>query len=234
MLKRLIPLCLLFLAAVTLPGLAQTSIVQNVRQVSQKFRNQVDSGNASVTWKGLGLVSGDMVDMELTNNTGSPQTFRFVPGMVLTDPGRQVQPVILEENLKFTLEPGASVKRRMRGYCLDYSKEPPAADTEEDYQISPDLAGYEDVVAVLYRGLRLDRDQKFKPVLRPLIHRTVVIQRAIWASLGGENPGSEDELEKDLEDEIRYRSSIFPEGQLDCLSERIWSDVQQVMTDSGE
>ena len=210
-------------------GQEASATVNTVKSISQNFRAQIDSGSVDVKWTGLGLVSGDMVDMEATNNSDTPQTIRLVPGMILQDPGKQVQPVALEENLSFTLQPGESVKKRMRGYCLDYSKEPPASGESEDYEVSPDLGGYEDVVTVLYNGLKLEREQKLKPVLRPLVHRTVVIQRAIWAVLGGENPGSEDELKDDLEDEIRYRSSIFPEGQVNCLSERIWSDVQKVM-----
>lgn len=229
--KRLLTIFLFSFLCLGWAG-AQTGALQTVQNVSKEFRGKVDSGAADVQWTGLGLVSGDMVDMELTNTSDTTQSFRFVPGMILQDPGEQVQPIALEENLNFTLEPGETVKRRMRGYCLDYSKEPPAADTKEDYQITPDLSGYEDVVAVLYKGLELDREQKLKPVLRPLTHRTVVIQRAIWAVLGGENPDTEDDLKDDLEDEIRYRSSIFPEGQLDCLSNRIWADVQKVM--SGE
>lgn len=210
-----------------------SAAVQGVVQVSRQFRGQIDGNQADVKWTGLGLVSGDMVDMQLTNTSNSPQTFRFIPGMVLQDPGKRVQPVMLEENLSFTLQPGETVKRRMRGYCLDYSKEPPATGNQEDYQVATDLSEYERAVSVLYHGLELDKEKKLKPVLRPLVHRTVVIQRAIWASLGGENPGTKEDLQKDLEDEIRYRSSVFPEGQMDCLSSRIWSDVQQVL-DSGK
>lgn len=233
MIKNILTILLLF--ALCLPGLCQgQSALQTVRTTSRQFRSQVDSGQAAVKWTGLGLVSGDMVDMELTNNSGQTQEFRFVPGMILQDPGNQVQPIILEENLRFSLEPGETIKRRMRGYCLDYTKEPPSDGADEDYQIDPELDRYEPVVEVLYRGLKLDRERKFKPVLRPLVHRTVVIQRAIWAVLGGENPDSEDDLKDDLEDEVRYRSSIFPEGQLNCLSERLWSDVQKVMAEPGE
>lgn len=206
------------------------SAFQTVQQVSRDFRSKVDTGSADVQWTGLGLVSGEMVDMTLTNEGDQPQEFRFVPGMILQDPGKQVQPIVLEESIKITLEPGETVKRRMRGYCMDYSKEPPSAGSKEDYQVETDLSEYRGVVSVLYRGLELDQEKKLKPVLRPIVHRTVVIQRAIWAVLGGENPDSEDDLKDDLEEEIRYRSSIFPEGQMDCLSQRIWSDVQQVMS----
>lgn len=230
--KRLLTLLFLsFLLTSVTPAQDFANPVDTVIQYSRQFKEQVDSGKADVKWIGLGMVSGDMIDMELTNTTDAPQSFRFVPGMVLQDPGRQVQPIALEENLEFTLEPGETVKRRMRGYCLDYSKEPPTADAQEDYEISPDIDGYEEAIQVLYNGLYLDQNQKLKPVLRPLIHRTVVIQRAIWAVLGGENPDSQDDLEDDLEQELRYRSSVFPEGQLDCLSSRIWSDVQKVMAD---
>jgi hypothetical protein len=229
--KRLLTILLFSFLASSLVLAQDGTALQTVQSVSQQFRSKIDTGDASVEWTGLGLVSGDMVDMELTNDSGTAQEFRFVPGMILQDPGKKVQPIVLEENLQFTLEPGETVKRRMRGYCLDYSKEPPAADTKEDYEVDPDLEGFERVVTVLYNGLELDRDQKLKPVLRPLTYRTVVIQRAIWAVLGGENPGSEEELKDDLEDEIRYRSSVFPEGQLNCLSERIWADVQKVMAE---
>lgn len=230
MIRRLITACLLTLI-VAAPTLAQVDIVavQSVLEASRIFRGQVDSDIADVKWIGLGLISGDMVDMELTNTSNTPQTFRFVPGMILQDPSDNVQPIMLEESLEFTLQPGETIRRRMRGYCLDYGKEPPASGAETGYEVLVDLTNYEMAITVLYRGLQLDRDQKLKPVLRPLIHRTVVIQRAIWATLGGGNPGSKEDLREDLEDEIRYRSSIFPEGQLDCLSSRIWSDVQQVM-----
>ncbi|MFA5508482.1 MAG: thioester domain-containing protein [Vulcanimicrobiota bacterium] len=227
--KRLISILLLGFLVGPVWAQEATSVLNMVRTLSQEFRDKVDNGLAEVDWTGLGLVSGDMVDMELTNTSDVVQSFRFVPGMILQDPGKKVQPIVLEENLKFDLEPGETIRRRMRGYCLDYSKDPPVADTREDYQITTDLTGYEDVVEVLYNGLRLDRDQKLKPVLRPLTHRTIVIQRAIWAVLGGDNPTTKDELEDDLEEEIKYRSSIFPEGQLDCLAERIWADVQKVM-----
>ena len=229
-------ICILLATCLLLSGMAGAQApgtLQQVVKVSQNFRSQVDSGSSEVQWTGLGLVSGDMVDMRLENTSSTPQSYEFVPGMVLEDPGESVQPILLEEKLSFTLEPGEVVKRRMRGYCLDYSKEPPASGDQEDYQVATELDEYESAVDVVYRGLDLEERQKLKPVLRPIVHRTVVIQRAIWAVLGGENPVSQEELKKDLEDEIRYRSSIFPEGQLDCLSRRIWSDVQQVMN-SGE
>ena len=224
----------MILLLLALPSMAQsnTVIVGGVQGASQTLRGQLDSGQASAVWTGLGLVSGDMVDLQMTNNSATPQTYRFVPGMVLEDPGKQVQPIMLDENLEFTLQPGESVKKTMRGYCLDFSKEPPAAESKEDYEVAVDLADYKAAIAVLYGGLRLDGEDKLKPVLRPLIHRTVTTQRAVWAVLGGKNPDSKDDLRDDIENEIRYNSSIFPEGQTDCLSQRLWNDVQKIMAEA--
>lgn len=220
----------------TVTALAQpannSSLVNNVEQASQNFRRQVDGGQATADWTGLGLVSGDMVDLDLTNRGASAQSFRFVPGMVLEDPGKQVQPILLDENLNFTLEPGESVKRRMRGYCLDYSKSPPASQSKEDYVMAVNLDAYRQAIAVLYSGLRLAQEDKLKPVMRPLVHRTITTQRAVWAVIGGDNPTTREELREEIEAELRANSSLFPEGQLECLSQRLWSDVQNIMIEA--
>ena len=219
----------LLLFAISHAQVGGTAVLQAVRTSSQNFRTQVGEGGADVNWTGLGLVSGDMVDMELVNNSNSPKEFKFVPGMILQDPGSQVQPIALEESLTFTLQPGESVKRRMRGYCLDFTKDPPAAGSQEDYEVAEDPGEYMPAVESIYRGLELNKNQRFRPVLRPLTHRTIVTQRAIWAVLGGDNPGTQEELKEEIEKEIRRGSTIFPSGQIDCLARRIWNDVQQVM-----
>ena len=229
--RKLLPLILLLSSL----AMAQSNaaLVGSVEGASQALRGQLDSGAAEATWTGMGLVSGDMLDMELTNKGGSPQRFEFVPGMVLEDPGGQAQPIMLDESLSFTLQPGESVKKRMRGYCLDSTKQPPAANTSEDYQMKLELDELRDVIAVLYSSIRLDRASKLKPVLRPRIHRTITTQRAVWATLGGPNPDSKEDLREDIEKEIRLNTSaLFPQGQMDCLSQRLWSDVQSIMAEA--
>lgn len=230
-------LCYLLVGFLSLSVWAQpgnnAAIVGGVSGASNTFSQQVSSGDATVQWTGMGLVSGEMVDMDLANTSTSPMSFNFVPGMVLEDARGEVQPILLDESLSFSLQPGESIKKKMRGYCLDYSKSPPSENTVENYEIATDLSEYQGAIAVLHGGLRLDGDRKLKPVLRPLMHRTVVTQRAVWAVLGGQNPDSREELEKDLEDQIRYSSSIFPEGQLECLSQRLWSDVQKIMAEAA-
>lgn len=208
------------------------ALVKGAEEAGQNLGRQLSSGSVSATWTGMGLVSGDMVDLEISNDGDQPQTFRFVPGIVLEDPGQQVQPILLEERLEFTLQPGETVKKRMRGYCLDFSKNPPAADATEDYAVAEDLTEYRAAVAVLYGGLRLQSQDKLKPVLRPLIHRTVVTQRAVWAVQGGDNPNSREELKTDIDKERRNNTALFPEGQLDCLSRRLWNDVQKIMAEA--
>lgn len=230
---RIFPV-LVFMLLLGAPLMAQSNgaLVAGVQGASGALRAQLSGGQASAVWTGLGLVSGDMVDLQLTNLSGSPQTFRFVPGMVLSDPGQQAQPIMLDENLEFTLRPGETVKRKMRGYCLDFAKEPPAAGQEQNYEVPADIDSYRAAVAVLYSALRLEGEDKLHPVLRPQMHRTVTTQRAMWAALGGKNPDSKEDLRRDIEKEIGQNSSIFPTGQLDCLSQRLWSDVQQIMAEA--
>lgn len=232
-LKNILLLSFLVTGMVVAQVTPLSQLVESVESVSIQFRQQIESQRASVKWIGMGLVSGDMVDMELTNLTDQAISFRLVPGMVLQDPGQEVQPILLEENLRFTLEGGETVKRRLRGYCLDYRKNPPARSSEEDYQVRTDLDKYRSAIGIVYSGLRLEKEGRLRPVLRPLIHRTVVIQRAVWSVMGEGNPNSQEELVLDLDDELKYRSSIFPEGQTNCLSDRLWADVQKILNDSG-
>lgn len=225
---------ILFILLIATPAWAQSDsfgVIPSVQSASKIFHDQVTGGGSSVVWKGLGVVSGDMVDMELTNGTDTTEEYRFVPGMLLQDASHLVQPILLEESMTFSLEPGETIKRRMSGYCLDYTKAAPILGSYENYEIDPTLGGYEQAVEALYNGIFLYRERKFKPVLRPSVHRTIVIQRAIWAVLGGKNPSTEEDLKEDLEDEVMLKSFIFPSGQVDCLAKRIWSDVQKVLSE---
>jgi hypothetical protein len=46
------------------------------------------------------------------------------------------------------------------------------------------------------------------------------------------NTGNKNELRHDIENEIGTNSSIFPQGSLDCLSQRLWNDVQRIMAEA--
>jgi hypothetical protein len=50
--------------------------------------------------------------------------------------------------------------------------------------------------------------------------------------LGEKDPESKDDLRDDIESKICNNSTIFPEGQSDCLSERLWNDVRKIMAEA--
>ncbi len=215
------------------PALGQ-NLAGSVQASSQVLSQQLSAGNLDVSFQGLGLVSGEMVDMTVTNNGSEPVTLEFLPGMVLDDPSGKVQPIMLEEAFKMTVEPGETVGKTLRGYCLDHSKDAPSGNAAENYELATDLEQYTPAIEVLYSGLKLDRAQKLKPVLRPRLHRTVVLQRSIWASVGEKNPKTQEELASDIQREIATQNSmLFPLDQVDCLSERLWADVQRVMQEAA-
>ncbi len=224
-------LLLLFWSALPVPA---QSTIASVQAASVALAGQLASAEIEVSFEGLGLVSGEMVDMTLTNSGQSEATLRFVPGMVLDDPTGQVQPIMLEESVELTLEPGESIRKTLRAYCLDHSKDAPSGAAAENYELATDLLQYEPAIDVIYAGLELERAQKLRPVLRPVAHRTVVLQRSIWASVGEKNPKSRQELAGDIRQEIATaNNALFAPEQVDCLSKRIWSDVQRILQAAG-
>ncbi len=218
-------LILLFLSLA--PVWAQNgAAISTVQAASEKLVSQQAEG-LSIEWTGKGRVAGDMVDGTFLNQGASPLTVNIVPGIVLSDSEDMAQPIMLEDTLEFTLAPGESAKIDLRAYCLDFSKDPPSLGSGVDYEVATDLSTYEDAIKNLWAGLRLERDGKFKPALKPLQHRTIVIQRAIWASLGGENPSTEDKFLEDLQQDTQAGSHVYSSAKVEWLAEQIWKDVVQ-------
>lgn len=218
-------LILLFLALA--PAWAQNGLaVSTVQAASAKIISQQADGLA-IAWSGKGRVAGDMVDGTFLNESNSPMSVSIVPGIVLSDSDGVAQPIMLEDTLEFTLAPGESTKVDLRAYCLDFSKDPPSLGSGVNYEIVSDLAQYEDAIKNLWAGLRLERDGKFKAVLKPIQHRTIVIQRAIWASLGGQNPATEEKFREDLQQDTQAGDHEFSKEKVDWLAEQIWKDVVQ-------
>lgn len=221
----------MFLALLTLlPALAQNgSAVATVETSAKQLVNQLESG-LSIKWTGLGRVAGEMVDASFTNNSSSPMTIEIMPGLVLTDAGGGSQPIMLENHVTFSLAPGETMPLQgLRAYCLDHAKQPPPLGTGVDYQVVTDLAEYAPAVQQLWAGLRLDSEGKYQPVLKPLQHRTIVIQRSVWASLGAPNPSTQEKLNADLVDDARAAELPVSDDKVNWLAEKLWADVVKTM-----
>ncbi|MEW6283001.1 MAG: hypothetical protein AB1758_30590, partial [Candidatus Eremiobacterota bacterium] len=177
---------------------------------------------------------GDMVVMDLSNPTRQPVAVEFVPGMVLdVDLASGIQPVMLEQGWKYTLKPGESLHRILRAYCLDPNRSAPPEGQVVAYHVAPSVSPYEDCVLVLWAGLRLDGDNRFQPVLRPLTHRTVVIQRAIWAVLANQDRmAGRDRLARDLREDAEVQGRTLSEGTVNRLADGIWRDVERTLQEA--
>lgn len=211
-----------------LPALAQDgSAVSTVTSSSQALAGQQGQG-LSIEWSGLGRVAGEMVDASFTNTSSEVLTVELMPGMVLIDASGESQPIMLETYNKFTLQPGERASLNgLRAYCLDHAKEPPSLGKGVEYNVVTDYSKYAEAVRTLWAGLRLDSNGKYQPVLKPLQHRTVVIQRSIWASLGGNNPTTLDKLTEDLKDDVKAGNHSFSEDKVEWLANGLWKDVEQ-------
>lgn len=219
-------LVVLWLALAPLAYAQDGSAVSTVKTASQAVLKEEADG-LDIDWTGRGTVAGDMLDATFTNNGKEAVTVDIVPGIVLNDKDQKAQPIMLEDTLKFTLQPGESTSMPLRGYCLDFELDPPALGAGVDYEVAGDVAKYETAIRNLWAGLRLDRDGAYKPVLKPLMHRTIVIQRSIWASLGGNNPTTVEKLDEDLREDTAEAGLEYSNQKVRFLTNRIWDDVEK-------
>ncbi len=216
-----------------LPVAAQSgAAVSAVTQAAGALVAQQEAG-LSIDWSGLGRVAGEMVDAAFTNNSSAPMTVKLIPGIVLADNDGESQSIMLEINTEFELAPGEAVAlESVRAYCLEHEKDPPALGQGVDYQVVTDVSGFAPAIKNLWAGLRLDLNGQYQPVLKPIQHRTLVIQRAIWASLGEPNPGSQEKLTTDLKKDAATGEHGLSDDKIEWLSGRIWGDVEKTIQES--
>jgi hypothetical protein len=207
--------------------------VARVRQYSGNLADVIDRGDVRALYTGLGQVAGEMVEMKLTNVSSRPITLDFVPGMVLAAPAdSKVQPLLTEEEYSLTLQPQETISRPLICYCLDYSLDPPGKGQTVAFVFAKDPERYADAIRVLYAGLQLDETSHYHPMLAPLQHRRIVIQRAIWAVLD-QKPAStahdKDVLKKDIKEDAARAGRSLASRQVDKLTDTIWKDVNQTL-----
>lgn len=218
---------------VTPPPPTSSGPVPLVRNASRHLASQFGSGALDAQWMGLGRVGGDMIVMDMTNASNQPQWVEFVPGMVLDIAQESgIQPVMLEEGWRYQLRPGETLHRTLRGYCLDQNRSAPPDGQVVAYTLMADPEPYADSIRVVWAGLNLDANNRFKPILRPLAHRTVVIQRAIWATLDKAGQMDQARLARDLKQEAEDQGRTLSDGTVEKLSEGIWRDVNSTLEEA--
>lgn len=203
--------------------------VDRAAAASQNLAQLNTSGQLASTYTGLGRLAGEMAVMDVTNKSNAPITLKFVPGMVLEAPADSgAQPLMLEEDFSLSLQPGESSKRNLICYCLDYNVPPPEKGTVLPYSWSTRVQPFwADTVKVLQAGLALEQKNAYHPVLAPLQHRRIVIQRAIWQQLGQVEGISS--LQKDI---VKDANGGVTQKTAARLSKSIYSDIEKTLSDA--
>lgn len=186
-----------------------------------------DNGSLIPTWKGQGKVAGEMLELTLQNMTDQPIAIDLDPGMVLTlgedRLAKEFQPVLIETDSVLLVPARGTLVKMLRGYCLDYSLEPPAAGRAFPYAFPADAMAYTPAVDVLKASLTYDAEQNVMP---PDKQRTIVIQRAIWAALG---QNDKEKLYEDILADAAQAGKTISKKKARSLADALWSEVQRLM-----
>ncbi len=203
---------------------AEQSATEFAQTASDRITHQRHQG-LEIEWRGLGPPAGEVLEARFHNGSSDSMEIRLVPGMVLSSPEEGIEPLMLEGVVAFQLKPGEKVSRKLRGYGLDHSKRTPRGKVRYGFA---DGSSYEPAVKTLWAGLRMEKKGETRPVLSTIQYRTIVLQRAIWASLGGLNPSTEEKLRLDLLEDKRAGGHSFSEEKVDWLASWIWRDVEAI------
>lgn len=221
---RKITTTLLLLMSLAAVSRAEQGAAEFAQAASDRITHQRHQG-LEIEWRGLGPPAGEMLEGWFHNTSSESLEVRLVPGMVLSSPEDGIEPLMLEGVVAFQLKSGEKLKRKLRAYGLDHSKKTPRGKVRYGFA---DVAAYEPAVKTLWAGLRLEKKGETRPVLTTMQYRTIVLQRAIWATLGGLNPSTEEKLRLDLLEDKKARGHSLSEDKVDWLAEWIWREVEAI------
>jgi hypothetical protein len=165
----------------------QLDLAAAARQSSAQISKQMASGQLSIRFEGTGT-SPAMVSLELENRGRKSMEVTLRPGMVLRPATDRVQPLLIRDEVRLTLQPGERQSLDLESYCMDSRIPAPAEGAEIDYRWSPpDRAENAGVVDFLerYEHYRADRRLMIQTAGLPLgYYPRVVLQIGVWSTLG--------------------------------------------------
>lgn len=206
-------------------GTAVDQVLDGSRALSTQQTNGL-----LLEWSSNGKVAGPNESLRIVNRGYQTVSVKLVPGMIFEDPGDHYQPFILEDGLSVTLGPNEKWEHQgLRTYNLDHSKGPAPRGERMEYKTVLNVDPYSEPIRTLWAGLRLDRNREFHPGVAPILHKTVVLQRALWASIGGSNPDTKEQLQRDLTDDTVSSDLPFNDDKIAWLTEKFWADVMRTL-----
>lgn len=189
-----------------------------------------DSGQLVPTWTGQGRVAGEMLELQLQNTTDRPIALAMEPGMIVEledqELAREFQPVMLETDTTLLVPANGTLTRMLRGYCLNYELEPPAANRTFPYRFPADATAYMPAIKVLKSSLTYDASKNVMPVGK---QRTIVIQRGVWAALGQTD---KEKLYEDILKDAAAAGKQISKKRAKKLADTLWKEVEKLMSNA--
>lgn len=170
-----------FQAAPVSAALAPRDYLARAENSSLQLEQLIRRGSLRAEFIGTGH-SGDMVEMNLHNNTGRTITVQLTPGMMLRPgDGQKVQPLMVNEETTLTLAPGTSVTRALQSFCMDSRVPAPAPDGLTAYRFATRTKdGGPATVRVFQVAQQIDLQATTLP---ESYYRQAVTQLALWKSM---------------------------------------------------
>ena len=187
-----------------------------------------DNGTLIPIWTGQGRVAGEMLELGLTNTSDQPIAIVLEPGMVLALEDEELasafQPIMLESDKTLLVPANGTLVKNLRGYCLDYSLLPPTANRAFPYRFPADTTAFAPAADVLQNSLSYDAQRNVMPVTQ---QRTVVIQRAIWASVG---QNDKEKLYQDILADAAKAGKVITKKKARSIADVLWKEVERLMS----
>jgi len=170
-----------FQAAPVSAALAPREYLARAESSSQQLEQLIRRGSLRAEFIGTGH-AGDMVEMNLHNNTGRPITVQLSPGMILRPgDGEKVQPLMVNEETTLTLAPGTSIVRALQSFCMDSRVPAPAPDGLTAYRFATRT---KDGGPATVRVFQVAQQIALQPSTLPdYYYRQAVTQLALWKSM---------------------------------------------------
>lgn len=211
---------------------------------------------------GLGVNSGTVFRIVVTNETGQTYAVEIPAGTVFVPDNPDVQRVITDQPTEVQTTPNGTSEAPLTGYCLDYNKAAPPATNRGSrtfeaplvatidprallgalqqwppvkYRVDENPGQYGPVMKIIQAGNQMATQGKFHNDMPPDKYKLAVIQRAIWTytSRGSAKPHTKDTLLADIKRQVKETGGDQTDAQINDLVNHLYEDITAVLRAAG-
>jgi hypothetical protein len=211
---------------------------------------------------GLGVNSGTVFRMLVTNETGESFVVEVPAGTVFSPDNPDVQRVVIDQTTEVQATPNGTSEAPLTGYCLDYNKAAPPPTNRGarrveipllasldphallaglqqwpavKYRVDENPGAYAPVLKIIQAGNQLAAQGKFHNDMPPDRYKLAVIQRAIWTftSRGNAKPHTRETLLADIKRQVKETGGDQTDAQINELVNHLYEDITAVLRAAG-